>query len=145
MGKKSIGKVHQIADNARKKLKEIMIDKTQRIRTEAQKLIEKLNKARIEDDFVETDLKLWMDKINALKIDISASIPVSFKNVDDNLILFYSEHEFNSDTNDLLDLGYDDVGSSGKDESTFPLLNIRENFDLRIIELQKELMVLGLK
>lgn len=44
----------------------------------------------MEDDFVETDLKLWSDEITQLRFDISASVPIFFQNIDNNLIQFIS-------------------------------------------------------
>jgi C-terminal processing protease CtpA/Prc len=82
----SIDKIKKTAEIARKKLKQYMTERTQYIQTAVQELAERLNKARIADDFVETNLKIWSDKINELKTDVSASIPILFKNIDDDLI-----------------------------------------------------------
>ncbi len=49
-------------------------------------MTEKLSTARGEDDFVETDLKMWSDRIYELRTDVSASIPIFFENIDDGLI-----------------------------------------------------------
>jgi len=81
--RQSIDKIYQAAENAREKLKQCMKERTQYMQTAVQKLTEKLNKARMEDDFVETDLKQWSDKINKLRIDISTSIPIAFKSIND--------------------------------------------------------------
>ena len=82
----SIYKIQQIAKGAREKLKQYIIERTQYIQTGVQELTEKLNKARIEDDFFETDLKMWSDKVAELRTDVSAAIPILFKNMNDDLI-----------------------------------------------------------
>jgi hypothetical protein len=84
--RQSIHKIYRIAEKARQKLKQCLIERTQYIQTAVQQLKEKMNNARIEDDFIETDLKLWSDKMNKLKIDMSTSIPIFFKSDDDDLI-----------------------------------------------------------
>jgi gas vesicle protein len=86
-----IHRICQIANNAREKLTQCLKERTKHIQTEVQKLTEKLNKARIEDDFVENDLKLWSDKINKLKTDISTSIPIFVKSIDNDLTLLVSQ------------------------------------------------------
>jgi hypothetical protein len=56
--RRSIENISRAAENARKKLRRCSVERTQYIQTAVQQLMENLNKALIEDDFVETDLKL---------------------------------------------------------------------------------------
>lgn len=86
--RQSIEKICRAAENARQKLRHCLVERTQYIRTSVQELKENLNKALIEDDFVETDLNLWSDKIKKLKTDMSTSFLIFINSPDGGLIRF---------------------------------------------------------
>ena len=83
---RSIDKIKQIGNITREKLSQYLAEQRQRTQATVQELTEKLSTARREDDFVETDLKRWSDRIYELKTDISASIPIFFENIGADLI-----------------------------------------------------------
>jgi hypothetical protein len=86
--RQSIEKICRAAENARQKLRHCLVERTQYIQTAVQELKENLNKALIEDDFVETDLNLWSDKIKKLKTDMSTSFLIFINSPDGGLIRF---------------------------------------------------------
>ncbi|CAF0869437.1 unnamed protein product [Rotaria sordida] len=65
----SIEKIHQVADDARKQLLNAIGKHTNKMTQVLGDLTQQLTKARDDDDFVETDLKEWTDKLNKIKND----------------------------------------------------------------------------
>jgi hypothetical protein len=88
--RQSIDKISQITKFAREKVKQCVIKQTEHIQIAAQELMNKIESACIEDDFLEMDLKIWSDKIKQLKTDLSVSLPIFFKSIDNDLIRFDS-------------------------------------------------------
>jgi len=91
--RQSIDQIHRTAENVRQELKQCMIKRTEHVQTVVQKLKEQLNEARIEDDFIETDLKLWSDQIDKLKTDLIANFKFLFTNIEDDLICLVRQHK----------------------------------------------------
>ncbi|CAF0749976.1 unnamed protein product [Adineta steineri] len=60
----SIEKIRQIADDIRAKVLDIVDNRTVRITKGLKNLTKDLTKARFENNFIEYDLKDWMDKLN---------------------------------------------------------------------------------
>jgi hypothetical protein len=76
--KESIDKIHQAADIARKQVLTIITTYRTQVVRELGYLTIELNKARNEDDYVETDLKEWTDKLDKLKKDLTAPQTIDF-------------------------------------------------------------------
>lgn len=74
----SIDKIQEAAYNARKELLVILGAHRVKVTNELKHLTAELNIARINDDFVETDLKVWIDKLNRLKKQLSAADIINF-------------------------------------------------------------------
>ncbi|CAF0901527.1 unnamed protein product [Rotaria sordida] len=74
----SINKVHQAAEDARKQLLTILATHRSKVTNDLTHLIEELSKARNEDDYVETDLKEWMERLNKLQKDLNAAQTIDF-------------------------------------------------------------------
>ncbi len=55
-------------------MKQCVTKQTEHIQIAVQELMNKIDNARIEDDFLEMDLKIWSDKIKQLKTDLSVSL-----------------------------------------------------------------------
>ncbi|CAF2810619.1 unnamed protein product [Rotaria sp. Silwood2] len=60
----SIDKIRREADDARKQLLTILATHRSKVTNDLTHLIQELRKARNEDDYVETDLKEWMERLN---------------------------------------------------------------------------------
>jgi hypothetical protein len=74
----SIEKIHQAAKEAREQLL-IVVDKHRTKVADALTLLtQELTKARNNDDYVETDLNEWIEKIEKLKIDLAAAQAIDF-------------------------------------------------------------------
>lgn len=83
----SVNKIHQTADDARKQAL-IIIDKFRiQVKPDLASLTTELTKARNEDDYVETDLKEWTEKLDKLKIDLTAAQAIDFDQDDDGISL----------------------------------------------------------
>ncbi|CAF1552976.1 unnamed protein product [Rotaria sp. Silwood1] len=67
--KLSIEKIQQIAEEARIQAKELT--SLQTVSKELHELAERLGKARIDDDYVETDLQTWTNMLEKLKDDVN--------------------------------------------------------------------------
>jgi hypothetical protein len=74
----SVNKIHQAADNARKQLLTILDTYRTQVQNDLAHLTTELNKARNEDDYVETDLKEWTEKLDKLKSDLTATQTIDF-------------------------------------------------------------------
>ncbi|CAF4371382.1 unnamed protein product [Rotaria sp. Silwood2] len=68
--KVSIRKIRQMAEEAR-----VQVRKLTNLQTELHDLAEQLEKARIDDDYVETDLRTWTNMLQKLKDDINTFSP----------------------------------------------------------------------
>jgi len=60
----SIDKIHRTADDARKQLRNTINEHTTKLTEALTKIADELCKAREDDNFFETDLKQWMDKLD---------------------------------------------------------------------------------
>ncbi len=67
----SINKIRRLADDARQQLRNTINDHATKLTEALTKIAEELRKAREDDDFFETDLKQWMDKLEQLKNDLA--------------------------------------------------------------------------
>ncbi|CAF1023650.1 unnamed protein product [Adineta steineri] len=74
----SITKIHQAADDARKQILTIIGTHRAQVTDNLAVLTQELSRARDEDDYVETELKEWMEKLDQLKIDLNAAQTVYF-------------------------------------------------------------------
>ncbi|CAF1044971.1 unnamed protein product [Adineta ricciae] len=70
---KSIEKIHQAAKGAREELLKNLGDHRAQVANNLQQITEELNKARSEDDYVETDLNEWKEKLEKLRTDLAAT------------------------------------------------------------------------
>ncbi|CAF3027549.1 unnamed protein product [Rotaria sp. Silwood2] len=78
----SMNKIRQAADEARKQLLSIIEKHMDNIKKSLGLLTEQLNKARVDDEFVETDIKEWKERLEKLKKEMNA--PQSIKIQQDN-------------------------------------------------------------
>ncbi|CAF0901508.1 unnamed protein product [Rotaria sordida] len=95
----SIDKIHQTADDARKQVITILgMHRTQVIH-DLSCLTKKLNEVRNEDNYVETDLKEWTEKLDKLKIDLNAAQTIDFgeENNSSTLISKFSINDASTD------------------------------------------------
>lgn len=83
----SINTIHQAADDARKRLLTIIGQYRTEVADDLLSLTTQLSKARDEDDYVETDLKEWSEKLDALKIDLNAAQIINFTQSNDQSVL----------------------------------------------------------
>jgi hypothetical protein len=83
----SIDKIHQAAEDARKQVLNIIGTSRTLVRNDLANLTQELNKARNEDDYVETDLKEWTEKLDKLKTDLAAAQTIDFGQDDDKISL----------------------------------------------------------
>ncbi|CAF4414098.1 unnamed protein product [Rotaria sp. Silwood2] len=67
----SIKKIQQTANEARQQIEKLIGSQQEMISKELHHLAEKLRKARIDDDFVETDLRKWTNMLEKLKHDVT--------------------------------------------------------------------------
>ena len=67
----SIDKIHRSANDARQQLQKTINEYSTELTNKLTKIAEELRKAREDDDFFETDLKLWMEKLTQLKEDLT--------------------------------------------------------------------------
>ncbi|CAF2176172.1 unnamed protein product [Rotaria magnacalcarata] len=74
----SINKIRQAAENARKELVATLATHRTTVKEDLTRLITELSKARNEDDYVETDLKEWTEKLNSLQKDLNAAQAIDF-------------------------------------------------------------------
>jgi hypothetical protein len=79
----SIDKIHQAANDARKQILNIVGTYRTHVTTNLAHLTNELNKARNEDDYVETDLKAWKEKLDELQTNLTAAEIINF-NHDNN-------------------------------------------------------------
>jgi hypothetical protein len=63
----SILKIQQTANDIRQELKRVYTKHTLEISESFIEINQQLNKARIENNFIETDIKSWLEKLNQLK------------------------------------------------------------------------------
>jgi outer membrane murein-binding lipoprotein Lpp len=83
----SINTILQTADDARKRLLTIIGQYRTEVTNDLSSLTTELNKARDEDDYIETDLKEWSEKLDALKIDLNAAQIINFAQSNDQSVL----------------------------------------------------------
>jgi hypothetical protein len=74
----SVDKIHQAANNARKELLTILGTNRTMVTNKLTPITQELSTARNEDDYVETDLKEWVERLNALKKDLTAAQTIDF-------------------------------------------------------------------
>jgi hypothetical protein len=67
----SINKIHREAADARKQLQDTIDERTTKLTEVLAKIARELQKAREDDDFFETDLTEWTEKLNKLKKDLA--------------------------------------------------------------------------
>lgn len=65
----SILKIHQTAHHIREELKHVYTKHTLEISNLFTKISQQLNQARIENNYIENDIKYWLEKLNELKRD----------------------------------------------------------------------------
>jgi len=80
----AIEKIHQAANEARKQLLTVANKHRTKVADTLTLLTQELTDARDEDDYVETDLKEWTEKLEKLKIDLVAAQTINFGQDDDN-------------------------------------------------------------
>lgn len=85
----SIDKIQQAAKNIRKDLLTVLRGQRIEVSNKLIHLKQALTHARGEDDYVETDLKEWLDKLEKLKVDLNATQTIDFneKPVDGNTLI----------------------------------------------------------
>jgi hypothetical protein len=66
-----IDNIHRAADDARKKLRNTISEHTTKVTRALTTIADELCKAREDDNFFETDLKKWMEKLDQLKKDLA--------------------------------------------------------------------------
>ncbi|CAF0873881.1 unnamed protein product [Adineta steineri] len=74
----SITKIHQVADDARKQILTIIRTHRAQVTDNLAVLTQELSRARDEDDYVETELNEWIEKLDQLKIDFNAAQAMYF-------------------------------------------------------------------
>ncbi|CAF1084839.1 unnamed protein product [Adineta steineri] len=74
----SITKIHQAADDARKQILTIICTHRTQVTDNLAVLTQELSRARDEDDYVETELNEWIEKLDQLKIDLNAAQALHF-------------------------------------------------------------------
>ncbi|CAF3733603.1 unnamed protein product [Rotaria socialis] len=84
----SINKIRQAAENARNALLATLATHRTIVKEDLTRLIGELSKARNEDDYVETDLKEWTEKLNNLQKDLNAAQAIDFgKSENENVLI----------------------------------------------------------
>ena len=83
----SINKIHQAADDARKQLLPIVGTYRPEVTDDLVHLTNELVKARQEEDFVETDLNRWREKLDHLRTYLHATYLIEFNPVDSETAL----------------------------------------------------------
>ncbi|CAF3899945.1 unnamed protein product, partial [Rotaria sp. Silwood1] len=68
----AIKKVRETAEEARQQVNKLINTQTEKVSKKLNDLAERLRKARIDDDYVETDLQIWTIKLDKWKRYISA-------------------------------------------------------------------------
>jgi hypothetical protein len=66
----SVEKIHQAADSVREQLIQLINTHASKMKETLERLTQQLKKARDDDQFFETDLKEWMEKLEVLKKDL---------------------------------------------------------------------------
>jgi hypothetical protein len=84
----SINKIHRAADDARKQLQNTISDHATKLTEALSKIADELRKAREDDDFFETDLKQWIDKLDQLKKDLAHPPNIKIRQENNNVIPF---------------------------------------------------------
>ncbi|CAF1531230.1 unnamed protein product [Rotaria sp. Silwood1] len=104
----SIEKIRQVADDARKQLLNAIGKYTNKMTEVLGNLTQKLTKARDDDDFVETDLKDWTDKLNKIKNDWTAPQTINIQQ-DANEVSFIRKITINDWSDDCLEQSAGDI------------------------------------
>ncbi|CAF1187776.1 unnamed protein product [Rotaria sp. Silwood1] len=86
----SIEKIHQIANDARKQLLNIIEKHMDKLKNDLEYLRQELKKARDDEHFFENDLNKWMIKLNELKNDLIIPQTINI-NYDNNTTPFISK------------------------------------------------------
>jgi hypothetical protein len=82
----SINKIHRAADDARKQLRNTINEHTTKLTEALTNIADELRKGREDDNFFETDLKQWMDKLDQLKKDLAHPTNIKIRQEDNNVI-----------------------------------------------------------
>ncbi|CAF3183490.1 unnamed protein product [Rotaria sp. Silwood2] len=83
----SIKKIQQTANEARQQIEKLIGSQKEMISKELHDLAEQLRKARIDDDFVETDLHKWTNMLEKLQRDVTNATPSVTINEDPTKLL----------------------------------------------------------
>jgi hypothetical protein len=81
--KESIAKIHQKAKELREKLLQPTTTQISELSKRLELFSEQLNRRRESDDFVETDLSFWKEKLDALKSDLTSPLKFAINHDDD--------------------------------------------------------------
>ena len=105
----SIDKIHQAAYNARQQVLTIIGTCITQVAHDLVSLTKELSEARNDDDFVETDLKQWTEKLDKLKIDLAAARTIDFGEDDENKTSLISKIFINDASTDIFNTTTGDV------------------------------------
>jgi hypothetical protein len=84
----SISRIRQAACDARKQIQDLLGQHATKLTKAFNELAQNLRKARDNDDFYETDLTQWMEKLNILKKDLVHPPSINIQQEDNNIISF---------------------------------------------------------
>ncbi|CAF1149661.1 unnamed protein product [Rotaria sordida] len=74
----SIDKIHRADEDARKQLLTILVTHRSKVTNDLTYFIQELSKARNEDDYIETDLEEWIERLNKLQRDLNVAQTINF-------------------------------------------------------------------
>jgi len=89
----SIEKIHQSAHNARQQLHQTIGKQSTELTEKLNKIAVELRKAQEDDDFFETDLKQWIERLNELKNNLTQPANIKIQQNNDNTIVIVSLNE----------------------------------------------------
>lgn len=104
----SIEKIHQAAEEAREQLLIIVDQYRTKVAESLTHLTYELTKARHDNDYIETDLKEWIEKLEKLKIDLSAAQTIDF-GLDNNDTALIPKIVINKILNDSFQTWFGDI------------------------------------
>jgi hypothetical protein len=84
----SIDKIHRIANDVRKQLQNKLNEHTAKLTEKLTNIADELRTASEDDDFLETDLKQWMEKLNRLRKDLSNPPNIEIQQENNTVIHF---------------------------------------------------------
>jgi hypothetical protein len=87
----SIDKIRRTSDDARQQLRNIINEHATKLTEASTKIADELRQARDDDEFFETDLKQWIDKLERLKKDLAHPLNIQFQQEDNSTIPFISK------------------------------------------------------